>query len=132
MNAQLKKHQQQPMNIIVFVSGHLDVTPDEFNTHYIPKIQSAVERGAHFIVGDARGADFLFQQYAAKNNLNVTVFHMFQSPRNNAGSSPTKGGFASDEERDTAMTHSSTEDIAWIRPGREKSGTAKNLARRHT
>ncbi len=28
------------------------------------------------------------------------------------------------------MTAASTEDLAWVRPGREKSGTAKNLARR--
>jgi hypothetical protein len=115
---------------IAFVSGHLDLTQEEFAAHYIPKIQSVIARGGHFVVGDARGADLLFQQYAAKNSLNVIVHHMFQSPRNNAGYFPTKGGFQSDEARDTAMTNSSTEDIAWVRPGREKSGTAKNLSRR--
>jgi hypothetical protein len=29
-----------------------------------------------------------------------------------------------------AMTPASTFDIAWVRPGRERSGTAKNLLRR--
>ena len=40
------------------------------------------------------------------------------------------GGFGSDQERDSAMTGNTDEDIAWIRPGRERSGTAKNLMRR--
>ena len=36
----------------------------------------------------------------------------------------------SDEERDLAMSCASTDDIAWVRSGREKSGTAKNINRR--
>ena len=60
----------------------------------------------------------------------MTVYHMFESPRNNYGGYTTVGGFNSDSEGDEAMTAVSDEDIAWVRPGREKSGTAKNLARR--
>ena len=54
---------------------------------------------------------------------------MFESPRHNAGF-PTESGFQSDEERDIAMTYNSDRDIAWVRKGREKSGTQKNLDRR--
>ena len=61
---------------------------------------------------------------------NVVVFHMFDNPRNNAGGFSTAGGFKNDKERDAAMTNNSDADIAWVRPGREKSGTAKNLSRR--
>ncbi len=50
-------------------------------------------------------------------------------PRNNAGF-PTLGGFASDADRDAAMTAASRSDAAWVRPGREKSGTQKNIDRR--
>lgn len=32
--------------------------------------------------------------------------------------------------RDEALTAASTFDIAWVRPGRERSGTARNLQRR--
>jgi hypothetical protein len=67
---------------------------------------------------------------AAHERDKVTVFHMFTAPRNNVGGFPTRAGFASDRERDEAMTAASTADIAWVRPGREKSGTAKSLARR--
>ena len=75
-------------------------------------------------------ADVARRQEAIAREARATVFHMFTSPRNNAGSFPTSGGFESDEARDEAMTGASTDDIGWVRPGRERSGTAKNLARR--
>jgi hypothetical protein len=56
--------------------------------------------------------------------------HMFTSPRNNLGGFPTRDGFDSDAEHDRALTEASDRDIAWVRPGRERSGTARNLARR--
>lgn len=54
---------------------------------------------------------------------------MIQQP-NNIGNFKTVGGFKSDDERDSEMTRMTDYDIAWVRPGREKSGTAKNLMRR--
>ncbi len=115
---------------IGFVSGHLDLSEDEFATHYVPSIAEAVARGCSFVVGDARGADLLFQRYAQAQGLSVTVFHMFAGPRNNVGGFPVVGGFATDAARDEAMTAASGFDVAWVRPGRERSGTAKNLKRR--
>ena len=115
-----------------FVCGHLDVTDDEFALHYAPRLQAAVDEGACFVVGDARGCDAMVQAYLAERvpRDRVRVFHMFTSPRFNVGNFPVVGGFESDSARDAAMTAASTADIGWVRPGREKSGTAKNLARR--
>lgn len=118
----------------VFISGHLDLTQDEFDQHYQPRILAAIAAGDSFGVGDARGADTLAQAFLARMNLpdwKVVVFHMFDTPRNNVWGFQTKGGFQTDEDRDAAMTRTSDEDIAWVRPGRERSGTAKNLARRN-
>lgn len=115
---------------VAFVSGHLDLTEDEFARHYAPQIAAAHARGCRFVVGDARGADALFQRHAHALGLAVTVFHMFERPRSNVGEHPTRGGFTTDAARDEAMTAASTFDIGWVRPGRERSGTAKNLARR--
>jgi hypothetical protein len=115
--------------MIYFISGHLDLSEQEFQEHYAPRIDQAIARGATFVVGDARGADALAQEYLKRKGARATVYHMLESPRHNAGF-PTQGGFKNDLERDTAMTRDSTEDLAWIRPGREKSGTAKNLQRR--
>lgn len=114
----------------VFVSGHLDLTAIEFDIHYGPRLLDAVQRGCRFVVGDARGADTLAQEALRDLGATVTVYHMFESPRNNVGAFPTAGGFDSDHSRDSAMTAASDEDLAWIRPGRERSGTAKNLSRR--
>lgn len=112
-----------------FISGHLDLTLEEFNIHYIPLINKAIEENSSFVIGDAKGADSMAQEYLKTFNANVKVYHMFSSSRNNCGYE-TVGGFSSDKERDEALTRDSTHDIAWVRPGREKSGTAKNLKRR--
>ena len=126
-----------------FLSGHLDLTADEFDQYYKPRIDDILEEcdqqswlAALFVVGDARGADAMCQQYLFEQQAKyvsavlVTVYHMFTSPRNNAGF-PVIGGFKSDSERDAAMTQASDVDIAWVRLGREKSGTQKNLDRRN-
>jgi len=120
--------------MIAFISGHLDLTPEEFDEHYKPFIDAAVFHGNKMVVGDAKGADAMAQEYIKSIGNNVyelvTVYHMFEHPRNNAAEFKTRGGFKSDTERDEAMTKASDYDIAWVRPGREKSGTAKNIARR--
>lgn len=81
------------------------------------------------MVGDARGADAIAQDYLWGKTEKVTVYHIFDRPRNNPGFL-TVGGFKSDAERDEQMTAVSDADIAWVRPGKAKSGTQKNLDRR--
>ena len=112
-----------------FISGHLSLTEEEFKLHYQSKIDIALDEACSFVIGDARGADALSQKYLKGKTENVMVYHMFESPRNNAGFK-TMGGFTSDRSRDIQMTMDSDEDIAWVRPGREESGTAENLKRR--
>lgn len=113
-----------------FISGHLDLTDEEFITFYVPKLTSAItEPGVRFVVGDACGADIMAQVWLKGRASDVTVYHMMDTPRYNRGF-PTKGGYITDRERDEALTLDSDDDIAWVRPGREKSGTAKNLKRR--
>lgn len=117
-----------------FVSGHLDLTMEEFRDHYAPRIAAAIaaDSDAAFVVGDARGCDLMAQICLRDARaLRVQVFHMFERPRNNVGGFPTVGGFATDSARDAAMTDASNADIAWVRPGRTRSGTAANLARRY-
>jgi hypothetical protein len=115
--------------MVNFVSGHLDLTDSEFDAHYRPRLDEALARGEAFVVGDARGTDTLTQNYLLGKTNAVVVYHMFTDPRNNLGF-VTIGGFRSDEERDARMTADSDRDIAWVRPGRTKSGTQKNLDRR--
>ena len=115
--------------MIYFISGHLSLTQEEFDTYYKPLIDKALSDNHSFVAGDARGADALAQNYLFGKTDKVVVYHMFESPRNNVGF-PTEGGYESDELRDIAMTDNSDSDIAWVRKGREESGTQKNLNRR--
>ena len=119
-----------------FISGHRDVTEEEFDHYYGLHIYKAAANNAEFVIGDYEGVDKMAMDLLWGWRLNnvlpdikVTVYHMFDSPRNNPGW-PTVGGFQTDEERDAAMTAASDRDIAWVRPGKERSGTAQNIARR--
>jgi len=115
-----------------FISGHLDLTMEEFREHYVPRIAAAIAEDAAFVVGDARGCDLMAQLYLRDARaVRVQVFHMCTSPRNNIGGFSTVGGFLRDSDRDTAMTDASDADIAWVRPGCLSGGTAVNLARRY-
>lgn len=119
-----------------YISGHLDLTKEEFEEHYVPMIENALNAGNYyFVVGDAKGTDTMAQEYLAERKkvldaIDVSVYHMFKKPRNNIGGWPCIGGFRTDENRDICMTLHSNVDIAWFRPGRENSGTAKNIMRR--
>jgi hypothetical protein len=117
--------------MIAFVSGHRDITDSEFNTHYAPKLDKAIQEGHQIVVGDYQGVDYLAQKYLSdKNYQKVVVYHMFIKPRYHIPGYPTRGGYTTDEERDGAMTKDSNYDIAWVRMGKEKSGTALNVVRR--
>jgi len=122
------------MSKTYFVSGHRDITEEEFVEHYEPKMWKKLnEEGSKFIIGDCYGADDMAQKYLKAMGIieNVTIYHMFDVPRCCADAGfNIRGGFRSDIERDFAMTKNSDEDIAWVKPGREHSGTAKNIERR--
>ena len=120
------------------VSGHLDLTKEEFYRYYVPTIDRFLQQAqeqrytARFIVCDARGADRYFWKFMTMLALEdqVTIYHMFEAPRFGADHTNLVGGFISDTERDAAATAASDLDIAWVRPGREDSGTARNIRRR--
>lgn len=120
----------------IFISGHLDLTEEEFKEHYIPLIQKHIDANDTFLIGDAKGCDLMAQNYIASKIKNsghnrVCIYHMHGKPRYNPHKFPTENGFKSDEGRDSAMTDDSDTDLAWVRSGREKSDTAKNLTRRN-
>jgi hypothetical protein len=120
-----------------FISGHGNTTFEEWELHYKPLIDKALSNDSCFILGEFRGVDIISMEYLKNKTPKVTITHCFENPRYkvDAIDLPSKfwtyiGNFQSDLERDTFMTENSDEDIAWIREGREKSGTAKNIKRR--
>lgn len=122
--------------MVYFISGHLDATIGEFNKYYEPVLDRIflIERVPTFVVADCEGIDRMAQDYLAKKEARcvVTVYHMYDKPEYLASDLfKTKGGYISHTERDSAMTTASIMDIAFIRPGKENSGTAENVLRRH-
>lgn len=119
-----------------FISGHRNITEKEFMENYAPALYLAACEKSAFVVGDYYGVDIMAQNYLM-NSLKIdpdriTVYHMFEAPRNiNPKIKNTKGGFKSDSERDAAMTEASDEDIAFVRDPKKWSGTGENILRRH-
>jgi hypothetical protein len=128
-----------------FISGHRDLSLEDFKKYYIPKIREILEEDsyAEFVVGDCDGADKYAMDYIYNTTKKyITIYHMFNSPRNIPKMyEPAhdilfrqlsfRSGFKSDEERDSAMTRDSNFDIAFVFNNRWNSGTAQNIKRRH-
>lgn len=129
-----------------FISGHRDITQEEFDKNYKKAIDEVISNDPFptFVVGDYCGADIMAQNYLKEiidngdgtlSESDVEVFHMFEFPRNYAFKDnpgvKCNGGFICDEERDAAMTNCTDYDIAYVRGERWDSGTAQNIKRRH-
>jgi hypothetical protein len=123
-----------------FISGHRDITQEEFEKNYGSIIKNIVDNNSpgtiRFIIGDYYGVDIMAQNYLI-DNLNfppdrICVYHMFDKPRNIHPKIENRvGGFSCDEERDAAMTRDSHIDIAFVRDHLKLSGTAMNILRRN-
>lgn len=124
--------------MIYFISGHREITSEEFNRLYVPILRNVIEKDEdfYFVVGDYWGVDELAQEWLKENLPNsdqhrVTVYHMFEKARVcKSKLFNQRGGFEDDESRDAAMTKNSDIDIAFVRKGKRNSGTAQNIVRR--
>lgn len=129
---------EKAKEVTYFISGHRDITEDEFERNYKIALEQIVNDvpDCRFVVGDYYGVDIMAQNYLIDvlgvEPERITVYHMLEAPRNiNPKIENTVGGFESDRERDTAMTYASSDDIAFVRDNRKISGTAENILRRH-
>lgn len=117
--------------MIYFISGHRDITDDEFMTHYSHKLLEALrDPNAEFVVGECDGVDAITQHFMIGKTDKLTVYHIGDNPKNNIGDWPTKGGYKNDIHRDSVMTAISDIDIFWIRKWDLNSGTEQNILRR--
>ena len=119
-----------------FISGHRNITPEQFE-RYKTELHATVvlDPDARFVVGDYYGVDIMAQDFLLDviniEPSRVTVYHMFDFPRNaNPKVINFKGGFQTDSERDAAMTNASFRDIAFVTDNKVMSGTAENILRR--
>lgn len=132
-----------------FISGHRDLTIEEFEKYYIPKIKAVLEGedcSVTFVIGDWKGCDRMVMDYLEdlliEGGIELQIYCV-DKPKNTPGNVPVKylsscfDGYVSVycyktyDECDKAMTENSDFDIAWIRPGKEDSYTANNIKRRY-
>ena len=126
-----------------FVSGHVDLSEEQFTAHYTKPLTAAMAERAAFVVGDSQGADIMAQRYIAARSsaAEVTVYHLGSTPEcvEESSAVSTRGGFATHDDKDAAMTGASDVDIAWVRSPEEQlalygenyvTGTEKNILRR--
>lgn len=120
-----------------FISGHRDITENEFEYYYIPMINQVISENpqSKFIVGDCEGADIMSQNYLVSilDDINrITVYCTGNTPKHiNTEIIYIKNGFETDRDKDIAMTKNSISDIAFVRNSEEMSGTAENILRRY-
>ena len=119
----------------VFLSGSRSLK--KLNEKVIEKLDFFIKDKAHFLVGDANGADTLFQKYLAeKNYTNVTVYTIYPKPRNLISNKfkiktikPRKGlkGRQAQMEKDRAMCRDC--DVALIYWDGKSKGSKANWIR---
>ena len=129
---------------IAMISGHIDISPADFATHYVPAIQLALSCGDYFILGDAQGTDTLALAYLLehggpdiKHRIKVYAsrpYHVAKFQGMGLTTSPDplmhavagapstrrKGTSQGDSrarhlQRDARMTRASDYDILWAR-----------------
>lgn len=131
MARSLASNDECPGLDIAFISGPIDTGPNKiyFHTHYVHRIQQAIENGHDFLIGpipsgvDADALDYLLAYPVSPSRITIFVTTAEESmfgPRLRALSvnlQMVDGQMT--QERDAAMTQASTYDILRVRTPEE-------------
>lgn len=113
-----------------FISGHRDLTWQEFAKWYAPVISMLYRSGNQFVVGDCEGCDEMARELLRELQADYKVYYASPHP---LGKYDPFYAFKTDIERDEAMTKASDYDLAYLRDNTKwDSGTAQNILRRLT
>ena len=124
-----------------FISGHRDLTQEEFDKYYIPKISKILDSDydAEFVIGDWEGCDKMALEFLLAQPIYnfITIYYVGHTHIKAFGEIPTNFENVytiqcnTYDECDAKMTQDSDFDIAWVRPGKEDSHTTMNIKRRY-
>lgn len=120
------------------IFGEDDLTDDEIEFNYYPKINQAMflYKDAKFVLGSNGGFDKKIQDYFMDildvDPEIIEVFYVGDTPEYiNPKIVNKRCGFKDANEQDTAMMHSSAKDIAFVRSMTENSATSAKILERH-
>lgn len=123
---------------IAFVSGHMDITPQQLVQHYLPRLDDALAQGHFFVIGDAKGVDasaldYLLSQSDKYPNIRQRITVHLSRPgrlseyqamgvRTECTSEryDKKDPRAKHLNRDARLTQASDYDILWARTEAEE------------
>lgn len=137
----------------VFISGHRNISEEEFETHYKSKIDHFIHWINHsdsylnspkkltFYIGDCDGCDKMAINYIISKlsrNIKLVICSLKEPFEGQIDYSLCSNDnitvikeFDTHEDRDTYMTVNTNYDILWIRQNEWGSGTAQNFVRRN-
>lgn len=115
----------------IFISGHKDLTQEEFEQYYIPLINQGMYNNVKFYISNYQNCDRFCYDYFEKceyYNVEICFNRLGFSKINDKFIKAV--GFKSDEEILIYMTEHTDKDIAWVRNENQLTTTAKNILRR--
>jgi hypothetical protein len=137
----LASNDECPRPDIAFISGPINTGPNEvyFHTHYVPRIQQAIENGHDFVIGpipsgvDADALNYLLAYPVSSSRITIFVTTAEESMwgarfRALSVNLQVVDGQMT-QERDAAMTQASTYDILRVRTPTEAREFYGGMAR---
>lgn len=110
------------MELRTLIAGHIDLTQEEFNTHYVPDIEAMLEEAKNkgygkftFYIGGAKGTDEFAQDFI--HSLGHKIVICDKGEQNNAKYDDVehKNGFGSYPERDAYMVNNTNAMVVFLR-----------------
>jgi|SRR6478609_8589327 len=132
---------------VAFISGHIDLTQEQFSTHYVSKIDKAIEENHEFVLGNSFGCDEMALRYLKSKNVSpdkITIHHresrcdqfnkqhLTIADLRAMGYNKIISGFTTFDERDESMTLVSDYDIAWVRPDMQTKELMESLGKKYS
>ncbi len=125
---------------IYFISGHTNLTKEEFNKQYKPLLDNIINDNNtnSFVIGNSEGADKMAFQYLIYKGISIYNITIYYFSKNNQEDNfyfnykpKIIKGFTSYEKRDAAMTNASDKDILWIRPKEDNKKLLESLGEKY-
>src|SRR5680860_88981 len=109
---------------VAFISGHTNLTPLEFQTHYHQALDTAIQEDHDYVIGHSGGGDqmglnYLFNKGVDPSKITIYVYDRYNkglvAKYSRIGVNVKDEQYGTYTQRDSAMTRDSDYDILWVR-----------------
>ena len=104
---------------VFFISGHMNLTKNEFDLHYKSEIDKSINEGGTYVIGNAKGADTMALDYLLYKGIdpkNITIYFYNRYGNKYSKKYIDRGvnlirGFSGYTSRDAEMTKDSRKSV---------------------